>query len=462
MSNNKPVKKGTTAGKIGPAVDKARTVAQRLLWDQDETALPFWKVVPLHILRIGYAVGRELASDQLTLRAMSLVYTTLLSLVPLLAISFSILKGFGVHNQVEPMLLSVLEPLGDKGAEIAQQIIGFVDNVKVGVLGFVGFALLFYTVVSLMQKIERSFNFIWRVTRERTLSQRFRDYLSVVMIGPALVFSSIGLTTTVTQTSLMNQLAAIQPFGWILEIATALVPFFMIIVAFTFIYVFMPNTSVRLRSAIVGATVAGISWNAMGWVFAAFIVSSAKYAAIYSTFATLIVFLIWLYIGWLILLTGATIAFYHQNPTMIAAGREPLRLSNMVKEKLTLLVAGLIGRRFEDGGAPWTLGALTERLRVPSEAAELATEALEGAGILTRTAGEPGGYVPARPLDQVAVLEILEAVCAADEGRHISAGRLAGDTAADGVMNRVRAAREGALSGASWKDLTSSPDLSGA
>ena len=97
---------------------------------------------------------------QLTLRAMSLVYTTILSLVPLLAISFSILKGFGVHNQVEPMLLNLLAPLGNKGVEITERIVGFVDNVKVGVLGSLGFVLLFYTVVSLMQKIERTFNYV--------------------------------------------------------------------------------------------------------------------------------------------------------------------------------------------------------------------------------------------------------------------------------------------------------------
>ena len=109
----------------------------------------------------------------LTLQAMSLVYTTLLSLVPLIAVSFSVLKGFGVHNQVEPMLSSVLAPLGDKGAEITSKIIEFVENTKAGVLGSLGLVLLFYTVVSLIQKIERSFNFTWRISKPRPFAQRF-------------------------------------------------------------------------------------------------------------------------------------------------------------------------------------------------------------------------------------------------------------------------------------------------
>ena len=141
----------------------------RFIWRADLSELPKWRSRPVVVLRMAAAIGRDLAKGQLTLWAMSLVYTTLLSLVPLLAISFSILKGFGVHNQIEPLLLGLLEPLGEKGIEITQRIIEFVDNVKVGVLGSLGFAMLFYTVVSLMQKTERAFNTVWHIEKERSL-----------------------------------------------------------------------------------------------------------------------------------------------------------------------------------------------------------------------------------------------------------------------------------------------------
>ena len=184
-------------------------LARRWLWDIDIDSLPAWRRLVLWTLRIGQACWRDLAEGQLTLRAMSLVYTTLLSLVPLLAISFSVLKGFGVHNQVEPLLLGFLEPLGDQGVEISARIVGFVDNIKVGVLGFLGFVLLFYTVISLMQKIERAFNYTWRIGRERTLGQRFRDYFSVVVIGPVLVFSSLSITASIMSDAVVQALAAI-------------------------------------------------------------------------------------------------------------------------------------------------------------------------------------------------------------------------------------------------------------
>ncbi len=155
--------------------------------------MPWWKSIPLKGIRILYVIVRDLVQGQLTLRAMSLVFTTLLSLVPVIAVSFSVLKAFGVHNQVEPLLFGFLEPLGDKGVEVTNQIIGFVDNIKVGVLGAVGIAMLIYTAVSLIQKVEDTFNYTWHVQRSRSFATRFSSYLSVIIIGPVLVFSSLGV-----------------------------------------------------------------------------------------------------------------------------------------------------------------------------------------------------------------------------------------------------------------------------
>ncbi len=281
----------------------------RALWGKDTESLPRWKAWPIVVLRVVFAVARDVLAGNLTLHAMSLVYTTLLSFVPLLALSFSVLKGFGVHNQVEPILLRLLEPLGEKGQEIAALVIGFVDNIKVGVLGAVGLALLFYTVVSLMQKIESAFNDTWRISETRPLARRFSDYLSVLLIGPVLIFSAVGITASLTSNALFESLTAVEPLGTLIEIAGGLTPFLLVGGAFTFIYIFMPNTRVRLRSALLGGFVAGILWVTAGWGFATFVANSGNYAAIYSAFATLILFLIWLYLNWLILLVGSSICF---------------------------------------------------------------------------------------------------------------------------------------------------------
>ena len=431
------------------------------IWDADLAALPRWKAWLINALRVSYAVLRDLAAGQLTMRAMSLVFTTLLSLVPLLAISFSVLKGFGVHNQVEPLLLNFLEPLGEKGVEITNRVIGFVENVEVGVLGSLSIALLFYTVISLMQKIERAFNFTWHVSHQRPLGQRFSGYLTIVVIGPVLVFSSLGITATVMSTTLVEDLAAIRPLGTLIEVATKLVPYVMVIAAFTFIYVLMPNTRVRLRSAFVGGLAAGVLWESTGWAFASFIVASTRYTAIYSAFATLIMFLIWLYLSWLILLIGASIAFYDQHPEYLTIERGEPRLSNRVKEKLAFLVAYLIGDSYYRSLPAWTSEGLAQRLRVPKGAMESVLQALEKGGLLIRTGGDPPSYLPARPLETTEVKDVLDAVRAAEEQAHLNLQRLPAEPAVEQLLERLERITAEVLGGHTLKELSLSGNPDG-
>ncbi|MGB5535475.1 MAG: YihY/virulence factor BrkB family protein, partial [Thiogranum sp.] len=232
-----------------------------------------WIIVPVRLLVV---LARQLIKGQLNLRAMSLVYTTLLSIVPLLAVSFSVLKGFGVHNQIEPLLMNFLQPLGPKGKELSDSIIGFVENVRVGVLGSLGLVFLLYTVVSLIQKVESSFNYVWQVDQLRGFAQRFSSYMSVVLIGPVLVFTALGVTATAMNNTMVQGLMSVEPFGDLIVLFSKLVPYLLVIAAFIFIYMFMPNTRVKFLPAFVGGVVAGILWQSSGWAFAAFIATSSN------------------------------------------------------------------------------------------------------------------------------------------------------------------------------------------
>ncbi len=388
-------------GKISSLINNA-------LWDVDLNTLPRWRAGLLHSLRIAHNVVGDLADGQLTLRAMSLVYTTLLSLVPLLALSFSVLKGFGVHNQIEPILLNMVAPLGEKGGEIIKQIIGFVDNTKAGVLGTLGLAFLVYTAVSLVQKIEQAFNHIWRVRRHRPLSERFSDYLSVIMVGPILIVSAIGLTASVQSHTLIESLSSIEPIGSIFTVIGRLLPYILIMIAFTFIYIFVPNTKVKFRSALIGGIVTAILWVTIGWGFANFIAGSEKYTAIYSTFATLILFMFWLYIAWLILLIGSSIVFYHQHPEALTRDSVPTRLSNRHREQLGLAVMQLVAERFYNNQPPLGERGLIDQLSIPSYNLEHVTDALVAAGLLVLSADEK--YLPAKPFDTTPLVEVLHAI----------------------------------------------------
>jgi len=424
-----------------------------LLWGEDLGAVSRLRRKLLLALRTVYAVGRDLGEGQLTLRAMSLVYTTLLSVAPLLALSFSVLKGFGVQNQVRPALLGVLAPLGEKGVEITDQVIGFVNNIKVGVLGALGLGLLIYTVITLLQKIEHAFNFVWRVKSARPLAQRFSQYLSVLMIGPLLVFSAVGVTAAFFGSSAVQAVIAIEPLGTLVQLVATLLPFLLVIAAFTFVYVLMPNTHVRVGSALVGAAVAGVLWQTLGWGFAAFIAASTKYTAIYASFAIVIFSMIWLYLNWLIVLIGASIACYHQHPALLVTPRREFQLSNRVKEKIALLIATFIGRNYYTNAPPWSLDTLAGRLGVPVISVEPVLTAIQRAGYITETADDPPRYLPARSFETITVKELLDTLRTAEEDPSLSAEILPHEAEVDKLLACLDEAVDASLHGSSLREL---------
>lgn len=358
--------------------------------------------------RTAYAVIREITNGQLALYATSLVYTTLLSIVPLLALSFSLLKAMDVHQRMEPFLFQFFEPIGPQGIEIAEQILVFVDQMKVGVLGSVGLAFLVYTAISLVQKIELSFNTIWRVPSMRSLGQRFSNYLSVILVGPLLMVSAIGITATVFSTTIMQRLMEIEPLGSVIIIMSRFTPFFLVVLAFTFLYAFMPNTRVRLRYALIGGLIAGLAWQTGSMAFATFVATSTRYAAIYSSFAIGIFLLIWIYLNWMILLAGATIVFYLQTPGSIALHRD-VEPSPELQEKAAMTIMWQVCRPFAGGEPPPARKTLEEQLNIPWEAARNISGKLIRAGLLI-PAGESGDrLVPGKALDRITPKDVLDA-----------------------------------------------------
>lgn len=353
---------------------------------------------------------RELHDDGLALRAKSLVYTSLLSLAPLLAVSFSILKGFGVHNQIEPLLREFMAPLGEKGVEISGNIIFFVENIQVGVLGFVGFLMLFYTVVSLLEQIEDCFNHIWRVDKPRSLYRRFSDYLSVVLIGPVLLFSAIGITASMRNLAVVQHLIALEPFGTAYYLAGLILPYVLVAAAFSFAYSFIPNTTVKLGPAVLGGFFAGVAWKIIGMLFGLFIANSAQYSAIYSGFALILLSMVWLYISWLILLLGGVFVFYRQFPRYLGYAKRRPHLSIESQEQLAILLMSLIGRQHLTGGKLCTLQDLADRVDLPWEPVVEILSCLMKNGFLVQSEDDGGGYVLAHDTDAILLRDIVRVI----------------------------------------------------
>jgi membrane protein len=408
-----------------------------ILWGTDLATLPGWQVWLIRMARIVQAVIRDIAGGLPTLRAMGLVYTTLLSLVPLLAVSFSILKGFGVHNQVEPMLLSVLEPLGEKSIEITEKIIGFVDNVDVKVLGSLSLIFLIYTVISLLTKIEQALNHTWRIKKYRGLVQRISEYISIIMIGPVLIFTAVGITASISNSAVANTLASMESLGFLITLASKITSFLLIVIAITFIYILVPNTKVRLKSAVTGAVVAAILWRLTGWVFKSFIAGSTNYSAIYSSFAVLIVFMIWMYLSWLILLTGATVSYYHQHPERTSSRHQVLRLSSRLREKLGLLVMLHVGQSFHFNTEKLTERTMALKLDIAPEALSLVVDALREKELLTESCDKDRVFMPGKSLEHIRLQDILDTVRQAQESPFLNPENISSENTVDELMQII-------------------------
>jgi membrane protein len=425
----------------------------RAIWTPRVAHLPVWKTRALRVVRLVIVLFRDVYEGGLTLWTMSLVYTSLLSMVPLLALSFSVLKAFGVHNQIEPLLHNLLAPLGEQGDEITQRLIGFIEHMNVGVLGAVGLALLLYTVISLMQKIEESFNAIWHITQLRSLGERFSRYLSALLVGPLLVFAALGITAMALNSEIARELLSIEPLGSLVFGIGRLAPYGLVIGAFTFLYLFIPNTRVRLGPAVTAGIIGGILWQSAGWGFAAFVTSSTRYAAIYSSFAILVLFLIWLYVSWLVLLVGAAISFYLQHPEYLYAMPGEPGLSNRMRERLAVAVMHLVASHFVRGRPPWTLHQLTQRLAVPMHSVNGVLDALAEGRLVTATGDDPPAYLPARDLSEISVAEVLSTVRRAGEVGFMNPDSIPFSRSVNDVVARMEEAMGAATEAVSMRML---------
>jgi len=360
------------------------------------------------VLRYVYALGRDMFSGQLTLRAMSLVYTTLLSVVPLIAFSFSVAKGLGIHNRLEPQLFKFLAPLGDRGAEITRQVIDLVDNVRGGVLGGVSLAFFIYTAISMVQKVDTSFNYVWYVAKPRQFATKLAEYLIVLLIGPVVIVMALGMIASLRSTAVVEYFLSSDWFGPLFVASSKLTPYLLVACVFTFLYMFIPNTRVRLRSALVGGIAGGFIWASISAIFATFVVYSTSRQLIYSGFAVAITTLIWLYLNWLVLLIGAQLAYYHQNPAYLRIGRREPRLSNAMREKLALNIMLLVGAAFRHSDRHVDIHDLGDALRVPSITLEPIVASLEDGGLLTTADQER--LLPGREVTRIFLDDILAVV----------------------------------------------------
>jgi membrane protein len=361
----------------------------------------------LRVLRYPYAVVRDLLRGEINLRAMGLVYTTLLSLIPLLAFSFAILKLFGGHRDLEPIVYEFFRPVGGAAAtELTRRVVQFANHVSSGIVGSLGFALLAWTLVGTIKKVEDSFNFLWHVEQPRSFARRIAEYTTLLIAGPVLLVGFISLTHSALGSAPVQEVVRWPLLQRLRGTGIALAPYAMVTAFFTAAYIMIPNTRVHWRPALTGALVAGVLWAAVGKMFTALVVYSTRLTIVYAGFAFVVAALLWTYFGWLILLAGAQLSFYVQNPAYLRLGLQQLRLSSMELEQLSLKLMYFVGRTHVAGGRRWTVNRLATELGLPGIAVAQMASALERAGLVIVTDNDE--LIPARDIGRIGVYEILE------------------------------------------------------
>jgi|HubBroStandDraft_5_1064220.scaffolds.fasta_scaffold01005_10 membrane protein len=358
----------------------------------------------LRILRYPYAVIRDLTRGDINLRAMGLVYMSLLSIIPLVAFAFVILKIFGARHDLEPIVYEFFRPMGEPIADqLAKRVVEFAHRVSTSVAGFVGLALLGYTLFGTIKKVEDSFNFVWHVAHPRGLARRVAEYLILLIVGPLLVVGFIGLSHAALETTAVQEVARSRMLR---HAAIALSPYLMVTVFFTGMYMLIPNTRVHWRPALIGAAVAGVLWAAVGKTFTAFVVYSTRMQLVYAGFAFVVAALLWTYFGWLILLAGAQLSFYIQNPTYLRLGLRELRLSSVETEQLALRLMYFVARAQIDKKSRWKVSQLANELGLPGIAMARLVVTFEEAGLLTVT--DDDELVPGRDIEKITACEIID------------------------------------------------------
>ncbi|HWH78775.1 MAG TPA: YihY/virulence factor BrkB family protein, partial [Candidatus Binatus sp.] len=390
-----------------------KTFLQADIWRLRADKLERRKLYWLSPLRIVLLAIRRFTEDRCELRASALTFYSLLSIVPVVAMAFGVAKGFGLEKVLEAQLIENFEGQ----PEMAERILGFartlLENTKGGAIAGVGVVVLFWSVIKVLGNIEGSFNDIWGIKKARTIGRKLADYLSVMMICPVLLIiaSSVTVLLTTQVAAMVEKLAflghAVGPIIFLLR----LVPYTVIWLLFTFMYVFMPNTKVQIKSGLWGGIVAGTIYQVGQFAYIKFQIGVSNYGAIYGSFAALPLFLVWLQLSWLIVLIGAEISFARQNVAAYEFERDCSQLSHASKRTVALIIAHCCIKAFLEARKPPSAEEIARELEVPIRLVRSALAELTDAKILSEvnTAEVSDiAYQPGCHIDDLTVMKIVD------------------------------------------------------
>ena len=389
-------------------LERVKKYIQEEIWNTNLQEKPKVYSFLIKQLRIIILAFKGFSEDRIAMRASALTYYTLLSVVPIAAMAFGVAKGFGFQNKMEDFIIQNFKGQEEVMNWIIDMSFNVLNDVQGGLLAGIGMVILIWSVMQVLTNIEGSFNAIWQIKQPRAFFRKLSDYLSIMLIGPFLIILSstlmVYVTTRVQETTgSMEVFQAITPF---LEVLFRFIPFTLIWLLLTLIYIIMPNTKVNFKYALIAGIIAGTLFQITQWAYIHFQIGVSKYSALYGTFAALPLFLVWLQISWLIVLLGAEISFAYQNVSKFEFESESTRISPYNRRILALLITSHVVKNFEEEQNPLIAEELAEDLGIPLRLVRDILYDLSTARIITETITDSPrekGYQPATDINKISL-----------------------------------------------------------
>ncbi len=352
------------------------------------------------ILKKVLLAVRFFTAKRVMTKASALTYSTLLAIVPILAVVFAIARGFGYNKFIEVWFRDAFS----SQPQAADIIIGFVNSylvhTKSGVFLGIGLLFMLYTVLMLVSNIEDTFNEIWQVKKSRSVFRTFTDYLAMFFLFPILIVLTSGMSIFLA--TVANRMHDFIMLSSAVRLLIDFIPYVLMSCLFVALYVFMPNTRVRVSSAIVPGILAGIAMQGLQFVYINSQIFLSSYNAIYGSFAALPLFMLWMQISWTICLFGAELCYTNQNLDYYDYDANAGEISHRYRILLCGMLMGRICRRFAEGGRPYSVMELREATAVPIRfVTDLLYELIDAHMLVELTSdekGEESRFMPAEDL----------------------------------------------------------------
>lgn len=379
------------------------------IWDLELTALsplPRWGVNTIRVVHLVYNGFRD---NKCPLHASALTYSSLMAIVPMMALALSVLRGLGAGDWAENYILSGISSMPVQFQEFIKNVLSYVHNTNFATLGGIGLALLLWIVVQVIGQVEMSFNRVWGVHTSRPLLRKFSDYLSVLMVVPILMITATTINTTLNSPMIAEWLQSRLGVMHVWYLRTMeLTPLAAICLAFTFMYKFMPNTKVRVGPALISGIIGGSLW--VGWqrIYIATQIGVNNYNKIYAAFASVPIFLFWLYVSWQIVLLGAEIGFALQNYATYKLEQHAHDASMLSRIMLAMSIVSHAAQSMMVNVPHFEISVYAREHRVPVRLINEVLDALADAGLMAEIAGGDGKYVLLKTPESIRIQEIID------------------------------------------------------